>query len=196
MKHFVVLLALIGAATSGNNLFENLDKYPLQDECQAALQEHINVEMHASLVYMQMAAHFDNNKVARKGFSTFFAENSKEEREHAQKIIDYINKRGSTVSLVNIDMPLITTWKSVLQALRDAISLENKVTNKLHAVHKIADEECKDPQLMDFIESEFLEEQVTSIDKLQRMITVLSNMDSGTGEYLLDRELLGDKKEF
>ncbi|KAM7284660.1 ferritin heavy chain B [Ixodes scapularis] len=147
MKQFVVLLALIGAATSGNNLFENLDKYPLQDECQAALQEHINVEMHASLVYMQMAAHFDNNKVARKGFSTFFAENSKEEREHAQKIIDYINKRGSTVSLVNIDMPQITTWKSVLQALRDAISLENKVTNKLHAVHKTADEECKDPQM-------------------------------------------------
>ncbi|CAN7990151.1 unnamed protein product, partial [Ixodes hexagonus] len=181
---------------SGNNLFENLDKYPLQDDCQAALQEQINVEMHASLVYMQMSAHFDNNKVARKGFSNFFAENSKEEREHAQKIINYINKRGSTVSLINIDMPQITTWKTALQALQDAMGLENKVTNKLHAVHKIADEECKDPQLMDFIEHEFLEEQVDSIDKLQRMITVLSNMDSGMGEYMLDRELLGDKKEF
>lgn len=143
-----------------------------------------------------MSAYFDNNKVARKGFSTFFAENSKEEREHAQKIIDYINKRGGTVSNFNVNMPVTTTWMNVLDALQSALALEHKVTNKLHDVHKIADKECKDPQLMDFIESEFLEEQVASIDKLQRMITVLENMDSGMGEYMLDRELLGDKKEF
>lgn len=197
MKCFLSVLSLMSLAASGDSLNDQLNqnKYMLQERCRVALQEQINLEMHASLVYMQMGAYYGNNKVARRGFNKFFSDNSKEEREHAQKIIDYVNKRGSTVSNLNINMPTTTTWLSLMDALQTAMALEHKVTNKLHEVHKVADKDCKDPQLMDFIEHEFLEEQVESIDKLQRMITVLQNMDTGMGEYLMDRELL-EGKEF
>ena len=43
---------------------------------------------------------------------------------------------------------------------------------------------------MNFIESEFLEEQVSSINQLKRLVTIASNMNGGLGEYLLDRQLL------
>lgn len=51
-----------------------------------------------------MAAHFENNKVARKGFSKFFIDNSNEEREHAQKIISYINSRGGTIAAFKVSV--------------------------------------------------------------------------------------------
>lgn len=56
------------------------------------------------MTYILQAAHFDQNGIARKGFAKLFRENSKEEREHAQKLIDYLNVRGSKFGLFNIDV--------------------------------------------------------------------------------------------
>nr|QMX78315.1 ferritin 2 [Haemaphysalis flava] len=186
--------ALACAVSAGNNLNEqvNQNKYFLHDRCRLGLQEQINVELHASLVYMQMAAYLGNNKVARAGFARFFSDQSSEEREHAQKLMDYVNLRGGTVSNVNVDMPATATWMSVLDALQAALALEHQVTNRLHALHGLAADHCRDPQMTDFLEQEFLAEQVHSIDKLQRLITQLQNMDTGLGEFLLDRELRRD----
>nr|UTH39183.1 ferritin 2 [Hyalomma rufipes] len=185
----IVVLALASAAWAGNNLNEqvNQNKYFLHDRCRVGLQEQINLELHASLVYMQMAAHLANNKVARGGFARFFSDQSSEEREHAQKLIDYVNLRGGTVSGVHVDMPPTATWMSVLDALQAALALEHRVTNRLHELHRLAADD--DPQMADFLEQEFLAEQVKSIDQLQRLITQLQNMDTGLGEFLLDQQL-------
>lgn len=43
---------------------------------------------------------------------------------------------------------------------------------------------------MDFLETEFMEEQIDSINQLKRLVAIISKMDSGMGEYLLDRQLL------
>lgn len=43
---------------------------------------------------------------------------------------------------------------------------------------------------MDFLESEFMEEQIDSINQLKRLIAIIAKMDNGMGEYLLDRQLL------
>ncbi|KAH7979872.1 hypothetical protein HPB49_011692 [Dermacentor silvarum] len=134
------------------------------------------------------AAHLANNKVARSGFARFFRDQSTEEREHAQKLVDYVNLRGGTVSAVNVDMPSTATWMSVLDALQAALALEHRVTNRLHELHRLADDN-HDPQMADFLEQEFLSEQVRSIDQLQRLITQLQNMDTGLGEFLLDQQL-------
>lgn len=186
----LAVLALASAAWAGNNLNEqvNQNKYFLHDRCRMGLQEQVNLELHASLVYMQMAAHLANNKVARNGFARFFRDQSSEEREHAQKLVDYVNLRGGTVSAVNVDMPSTATWMSVLDALQAALALEHRVTNRLHELHRLADDN-HDPQMADFLEQEFLSEQVRSIDQLQRLITQLQNMDTGLGEFLLDQQL-------
>ncbi|XP_070387530.1 soma ferritin-like [Dermacentor albipictus] len=190
MLRLAVLIALASAAWAGNNLNEqvNQNRYFLHDRCRIGLQEQVNLELHASLVYMQMAAHLANNKVARNGFARFFRDQSSEEREHAQKLVDYVNLRGGTVSAVNVDMPATATWMSVLDALQAALALEHRVTNRLHDLHRLADD-SQDPQMADFLEQEFLAEQVRSIDQLQRLITQLQNMDTGLGEFLLDQQL-------
>lgn len=42
---------------------DNLNKYVLENSCLNGLRAQMNLEMHASLIYMQMAAHFDSNQV-------------------------------------------------------------------------------------------------------------------------------------
>ncbi|XP_015926097.1 ferritin, middle subunit [Parasteatoda tepidariorum] len=193
---FTLLLAVavgVKQLSSNDVKDESGDKYHLYPACMTLLRSQVNVEMHASLVYMNMAAHFEQNAVARKGFAKFFSENSKEEREHAQKLIDYLNSRGSKFSDFNIDMPVKVNWGSAFEALNDALHLEKEVYNQLHHIHDIADVHCKDAHLMDFLEKEYFTEQVESIDGLLRHISVLGAMkDNPLGEYLYDRQLMGE----
>ncbi|XP_054712451.1 soma ferritin-like isoform X2 [Uloborus diversus] len=182
---------------SDNEVKESVgDRYELHPACMTLIRSQINMEMQASLVYMNMAAHFDQNSVARKGFAKMFRENSKEEREHAQKLIDYLNLRGNKLAQFNIDMPDKTTWANALEALKEAIALEKDVYNQLNHIHDVADTHCKDSHLTDYLEREFLEEQVESIDSFIRHSSVLGAMsDSSLGEYLYDQQLLRDIKE-
>ena len=171
------------------------DKYVLHKNCEAQIHKQIDEEMHASLVYATMAAHFDHNSIARKGLAKFFAENSVEEREHAQKFIDYLNSRGARFSGFDVKMPTKASWGKALDALGDAVNLEKHVNNKLHHLHDVAALQCLDQHLMDFLEGEFFDEQVKSIDQLTRYISILNGMDTPMGEFLFDQQLQGSKSE-
>lgn len=50
--------------------------------------------------------YFDRDDVALKGFSKFFKESSDEEREHAEKLMKYQNKRGGRIVLQPIQVQL------------------------------------------------------------------------------------------
>merc|ERR1711879_1102608 len=75
---------------------------------EAMINKQINMELHASYVYMSMAAYFERDDVALHGFAKRFRENSDEEREHAQKFIDYQNRRGGRVVFQDIAEPNVT----------------------------------------------------------------------------------------
>ncbi len=49
-----------------------------------------------------------------------------------------------------------------------------------------------DPHLMDYIEAEFLEEQVKSIKEYADYITNLKRVGPGLGEYIFDKEEFQD----
>ena len=53
-------------------------------DCEAAINEQINVEYNISYVYHALFAYFDRDNVALPGFAKFFKDNSSEEREHAE----------------------------------------------------------------------------------------------------------------
>ncbi|KAF8767569.1 Ferritin like protein [Argiope bruennichi] len=190
----MILASVLGVSQFTKNDVKDVpsDRYELYPACTTLLRSQVNIEMHASLTYMNMAAHFDQNGVARKGFAKLFRKNSMEEREHAQKFIDYLNLRGSKFTDFNIDMPDKTSWGSATEAVNDAIVLEKEVYNHLHHIHDIAEIHCKDAHLMDYLEHEFFTEQVESIDGFIRHASRLGAMSDSNGlaEYLYDRELL------
>lgn len=152
-----------------------------------ALNQQINAELSASYVYRAMAAHFDRDDVALHGFRDFFKKNAEEETEHAQIFIDYLNKRGGRAVFKPISAPK-NEWTTALEALEDAMVLEKDVNEKLLRLHGIADA-ANDPQMTDFIEGTFLNEQVDAIKELADMITNIKRVGDGLGVYLFDKNM-------
>lgn len=159
-------------------------------ESEAGINKQINLELYASYVYQSMAMYFDRDDVALPGFSKFFKHNSDEEREHAEKFMKYQNKRGGRIVLQNIQKPERDEWGSGLEAMQAALTLEKNVNQSLLDLHKVAESQ-NDVHLGDFLESEYLEEQVESIKQLSDYVTMLKRVGPGLGEYQFDKETLG-----
>ncbi|XP_062991312.1 ferritin heavy chain B-like [Elgaria multicarinata webbii] len=162
-------------------------------ECEAAVNQLVNLELCASYVYLSMSCYFDRDDVALPHVAKFLKEQSQEEREHAEKFLKYQNKRGGRVVLQDIKKTHQDEWGSTLDALKSALDLEKKVNQVLLDLHKLATEKG-DPQLCDFLESEYLEEQVKAIKLLGDHLTNLQRLgvpQNGMGEYLFDRLTLG-----
>ncbi|KAJ9548840.1 hypothetical protein OSB04_021383 [Centaurea solstitialis] len=155
------------------------------DDCEAAINEQINVEYNVSYVYHAMYAYFDRDNVALKGLAKFFKESSDEERDHAEKLMEYQNARGGRVKLHSIVNPPSEYEHAekgdALYAMELALSLEKLTNEKLLCLHAVADTN-NDPQMTDFIEGEFLAEQVEAIKKIAEYVSQLRRVGKGHGK--------------
>ncbi|KAJ6720624.1 FERRITIN [Salix viminalis] len=171
----------------------SLARQKFTDGSEAAINEQINVEYNVSYVYHAMYAYFDRDNVALKGLAKFFKESSIEEREHAEKLMEYQNKRGGKVKLQSILMPLTefdhTEKGDALYAMELALSLEKLTNEKLLNLRNVA-EKNNDVQLTDFVESEFLAEQVDAIKKISEYVAQLRRVGKGHGVWHFDQMLL------
>ncbi|KAK3770910.1 hypothetical protein RRG08_036509 [Elysia crispata] len=158
-------------------------------ECEASINRQINMELYASYCYQSLSYHFDRDDVALAGFAKYFKKASDEEREHAEKFMTYQNKRGGRIVLQDIKKPVFEEI-TCLKAMEIALSLEKEVNQSLLDLHKLCDGH-DDAQMADFIESEYLEEQVNGIKELGDHITNLKRVGTGLGEYIFDKETLG-----
>ncbi|XP_052174104.1 ferritin-4, chloroplastic [Diospyros lotus] len=162
-------------------------------ECEASINEQINVEYNVSYAYHSMYAYFDRDNVALKGLAKFFKESSEEEREHAEKLMEYQNKRGGRVKLhCLVDPPSEfdhVEKGDALHAMELALSFEKLTNEKLLNLQCVADRN-NDPQLADFIESEFLAEQVEAIKKISDYVSQLRRVGKGHGVWHFDQQLL------
>lgn len=158
-------------------------------ESEAGINKQINLELYASYVYQSMAWYFDRDDVALKGFHKFFKKSSDEEREHAEKLMKFQNMRGGRVVLLAIEKPERDEWGSGLDAMTMALSLERNVNQTLIDLHKVASNH-NDAHLTDFLEGEFLDEQVESIKQISGYIAQLKRVGPGLGEHMFDKELL------
>ena len=99
------------------------------------------------------------------------------------------NKRGGSVVLKDVQRPDTDSWGTGLDALQTALDLEKKVNQSLLELHAVAGSH-NDANMCDFIESEFLNEQVDAIKELGEKITQLKRAGpGGLGEYLFDQKL-------
>ncbi|XP_025721862.1 ferritin heavy chain-like [Callorhinus ursinus] len=163
-------------------------------DCEAAINSQITLELYASYVYLSMAFYFDRDDVALKNFAQFFLRQSREETEHAEKLMQLQNQRGGRIRLRDIKKPDRDDWESGLNAMECALHLEKNVNQSLLNLHQLATDKS-DAHLCDFLESHYLHEQVKSIKELGGYVTNLSKMgapEAGMAEYLFDKLTLGD----
>ena len=104
------------------------------------------------------------------------------------KLIKYQNQRGGRVVFQDVSKPIETEWNSALHAIESSLLLEQTVHKSLLELHKTADSHG-DAQLTDFIEGEYLKEQVEAEKEIGDLITKLKGLGDGLGVHILDKEL-------
>ena len=102
--------------------------------------------------------------------------------------MDYQCKRGGRVVFQDIAKPTTMDWGSVTDALEAALELEKTVNQSLLDLHKAADAKG-DAHLCDFLEAEYLEEQVTGIKSIGDLITKVKRAGDGLGLHIIDKEM-------
>ena len=98
------------------------------------------------------------------------------------------NQRGGRIVLQDIKKPEKDDWGSGLDAMKAALALEKNVNQSLLDLHKVA-ETHEDAQMQDFLEGNYLQEQVEAIKELGDYVTNLKRLGPGHGEWHFDREL-------
>ena len=144
------------------------------DVCESALNEQIRVEYLASYHYHKLAGHFYQLDTGLMKLADYFNRSSLEEREHADKLMRYQSMRGGKVVLFTLPNPEMTLEKEtdVRKSFELALELEESVNKKLIELHTVAEVEG-DAQFADYLEGQFLEEQVEAIADLSRIISQL-----------------------
>ena len=162
--------------------------------CEVILNTQINLEFWASYQYHLMLSYFDRSDVGLKKIAEFFKKSSDEEREHAHKLMEYQNMRGGKVVLediknINLDFLYVeNAGNDVIASFKKALDMEQKVYAHLLQVHTVA-EQRDDPQFADFIESEYLEEQVQALNEISKHISQLKRIgEDGHGVWNFAQE--------
>ncbi|KAI9594992.1 ferritin-like superfamily [Syncephalis fuscata] len=164
----------------------SLSKQNFSRPAEETINAQINMELFASQNYLSMAAWCGRDNVALPGLEKYFRKAATEERDHAQLLIDYQNKRGGKVRLESIPAPE-SEWRSAQNTLESALQLEKDVNQSLLKLHSLSDENS-DAQLCDFLETHFLTEQVDAISSLSHYVTKLNRVGGdGLGLYLLTK---------
>ena len=133
-----------------------------------ALNEPIGHEFGASMQYVSIAAHFNQRQLTL--LSKIFMQQAEEERQHAQKFIQYLLDTKGGLNLQAIPAPKMT-FASAEEAVEAALKWEKDVTRQITGLMDIAVKEN------DYISQSFLQwfidEQLEEVVKMDRLLSVI-----------------------
>lgn len=133
----------------------------LKPQVLAALNKQIQLELTASYDYLAMSTYFDREVL--KGLAAYFRKQSDEERDHAMRILDYIQDSNEQPTLGPVNAPR-AEFASALDALKHARDTERANTASIHALYNLAVKEGDLPtqtMLQWFIKEQVEEEKWT-----------------------------------
>ena len=157
----------------------------LSEKMQSAINAQINAELWSAYLYLSMS--MDAANKGMKGIANWFAIQFKEEQDHAQIFINYINSQGGRVLLAPI-AAVDTEWESPLAMFEQTLTHEQKVTSLINDLYNLAVEE-KDhatKNMLDWFIDEQVEEEESARDIIDQMRMVEGNK---FGLYMIDKEM-------
>ena len=157
----------------------------ISKKIEEVLNAQINAEFWSAYLYLSMSANFAVK--GNPGFANWFNIQFKEEQDHAQIFIKYLLSRGGKVVLSPIEA-VKTEWESPLDAYKDTLEHEKKVTSMINNLYALASAE-NDYATQSMLKW-FIDEQVEEEETAQGLIDSLTMIkDNGFGIYMLDKEL-------
>lgn len=157
----------------------------LSTKVENALNQQIEVEAHASQLYLAMASWAEGNGL--NGVAAFLYTHADEERVHMLKLVKYVNERGGKAVIPALPKPP-KSFKDLTSVFEQLLNHEVKVSADVNGVVDICLKE-KDYSTHNFMQW-YVAEQIEE-EALARMIMdklALIGNDKG-GMYLFDRDI-------
>jgi ferritin len=132
-----------------------------------ALNAQVGREFAAAHQYLAIAAHYDSETLPR--LAAFFYGQADEERGHAMKMVDYLLRTGTPLTLGEIAAPK-RDFEDHLAPIKMALDQERQVTVHIGELFEIA-RETRDPASEIFMQW-FVDEQVEEEDAMESLLQV------------------------
>ncbi len=149
------------------------------------LSSQITLELFSSNLYLQMSAWCTDKGL--EGCAGFMRAHAEEEREHMQRLFDYIHETGAVATISAIEAPR-SDYADVAELFSHALSHEQQVTEAVNALVAHAFEE------RDFATFNFLQWYVTEQHEEENAFKTIVDKATligmeGRGAYLFDTEV-------
>ncbi len=157
----------------------------MDEKLQTLLNEQVNNEHGAALIYTQLAYEMDN--LSFPGMRDWFFKQAEEEREHAQKFAEHLLDRGYRVELGDIQVGSVKA-ATPLDAFEASLAHEQKVSEQIREIARTADAagDLDSRALINW----FLEEQVEEESTVSEIIDQLKLVgNDGSGLLRIDGSL-------
>ena len=150
-----------------------------------AINDQINMEYYSAFLYLDMSSSMDDKGF--RGYASWLFLQYKEELEHAEKFIAYLQSRGEQPNLTKIDAPEEVPNVPLIVA-EAAYGHEVKVSRSIDKIYALA---CKE---QDFATASFLKWFIDEqVEEEENDTTILAQLgligDDTNGLLMLDKEL-------
>jgi len=157
----------------------------LSEKLCKAFNAQINAELWSAYLYLSMS--MDAAARGQKGIANWFKVQFQEEQAHAEIMMNHVLSRGNKVELAPID-EVNTTWENALEAFKDTLAHEKKVTALINNLYEMALEE-KDYPAQNMLKW-FIDEQVEEEESAQEIIDQLDAVEGNKyGLLMIDKDL-------
>lgn len=157
----------------------------MNETLEAAFNDQITLEFHASLVYRQLAIELELKDLP--GMSAWLRHQADEEIVHANKFIDHLADRDNHPRIGALEAPLASAG-TVLEIFQAALAHERRVSESIRSLYRLAEQQgdLDARPLLNWFLEEQVEEEATVSEIVGRV--QLINED-GPGLLRLDEEL-------
>ena len=161
-------------------LSENLSKLMINQ---------VNKELYSSYLYLSIANFYEEKGL--KGFSNWFKKQAEEEKEHAEKFIEYLHDNNEHVTFESIEAPK-NEFKDYKEPLSIQIAHEKYVTSLINALYRQALDD-NDYRSLNFL-NWFINEQAEEEKTAQDLLTTFEYFSQNIKDIYEFNELLGSRK--
>lgn len=156
-------------------------------DLEEAFNNQVTMELASANAYTQMAAWLAHQNF--EGMSRWMRAQAQEEREHADRFLDFVLDRGNRAVIGEVSAPS-SEFTSPLAAFEAALAQEEAVTEAIHDLYRLANE-LNDLSSVPFLQ-EFISEQNEEEATVSSIVDRLRLADDQSGAlFLLDHELGG-----
>lgn len=149
------------------------------------LNEQITFEIDSAYKYYAMAAYLRDENW--NGFAHFMMMQAKEEMEHAERMVHFLEAVGHKVRYGALEEPVME-FDGVLDVFKKALEHEKLVTSRIESLVDVA-HEVDDKKSISMLQW-YIDEQVEEEDSFNSLIVRLERTEGGfAGLSILDQEM-------